>query len=65
MKCYQDAKAGKDVEAVAVCAVCGKGLCMDHATEKEVEMAHVSPWEVKSATAILCDQCAERLHSIS
>jgi len=65
MKCYQDAKAGVDKEAVAVCAVCGRGLCLDHAREKEVETAHVSPWEVKSMMAILCDQCAEAMHPTS
>ena len=61
MKCYVDAKAGVDKDAVAVCAICGKGLCMDHAREEEIDMAQVSPWEAKSSEAILCDACAKKL----
>jgi len=31
MKCYVCAKMGKDTDAVAVCIVCGMGVCMEHA----------------------------------
>lgn len=30
MKCYVCAKEGKDTEAIAICIVCGMGLCEDH-----------------------------------
>jgi hypothetical protein len=59
MKCFVDAQAGVDKEAVAVCAICGMGLCKDHVREIEVDMAPVSPWAVKSSMAILCDRCVK------
>ena len=43
MKCYVCAKKGLDNEAVAVCIVCGMGVCMEHATVEEVTF-----WEAQS-----------------
>lgn len=58
MKCYTCAKEGKSVDAVAVCAVCGMGLCMDHAIEKELPLVRrVSGWAAQKLVHILCATC--------
>lgn len=31
MKCFDCARLGRDVDAVAVCIRCGAALCLDHA----------------------------------
>jgi len=60
MKCYEHAKQGKDVEAVAVCAICGMGVCIDHLVEREVPLVHaVSGWASETAMQILCQRCAQ------
>ena len=38
MKCYVCAKEGKDTEAIAICIVCGMGLCEDHIVHEELEV---------------------------
>ena len=38
MKCYVDALEGKDKEAVAICIVCGMGVCLDHAIREDVTL---------------------------
>jgi hypothetical protein len=35
MKCYVCAKQGKDSDAIAICIVCGMGICMEHAIHEE------------------------------
>lgn len=37
MKCYICAQQGEDSDAVAICVVCGMGVCMDHVIREEVE----------------------------
>ena len=59
MKCYECAKQNKVTDAVSTCAICGKGLCMDHAHEVDVGKGSVSPWLSKASTAILCERDAE------
>jgi hypothetical protein len=58
MKCYECAKQNKITDAVSTCAICGKGLCMEHAHEIDVEKESVSPWQSKKTTAILCERDA-------
>lgn len=62
MKCYLDAQSGADKDAVAVCAVCGMGLCAEHAVEREPrpEAGLVRPG-IGAAMLILCPRCAERV----
>ena len=36
MRCYMHAKEGAIEEAVAVCIVCGMGVCMAHAVERDL-----------------------------
>ena len=36
MKCYDCMEEENTTEAVAVCILCGKGLCMDHSKDVEV-----------------------------
>ena len=62
MKCYICAKEGKDTDAVAICIVCGMGVCMDHLVREDVEI-----WEggypfpskklKKTVPRILCQIC--------
>ena len=60
MKCYTCAKEGKTTEAVAVCAVCGMALCMDHAHEREVPVVQrTSGWAGTTTMHILCERCTK------
>ena len=60
MKCYTCAKDGMDRDAVAVCAVCGMALCMDHVHEREVPMVQrTSGWASQTAMHMLCERCAK------
>ncbi len=44
MKCYVCAKQGKDEPAIAICIVCGMGLCMEHATKEELLVRDIIDW---------------------
>ncbi len=60
MNCYQCAKEGKKMEAVAVCTVCGMAVCMGHAHEREVQVTQrVSGWGSKTAMQVLCERCSK------
>ena len=60
MNCYPCAKESAASEAVAVCSVCGKGLCLQHAVERDLPLVQrVSGWVDQSLVHILCRQCAE------
>lgn len=60
VQCYVHAKEGTGRDAVAVCAVCGMGVCLDHATDREAPLAQrVSGWASETAMLILCPRCAE------
>lgn len=66
MRCYVCAMQGTETEAVAICIVCGMGLCMQHAIREEVAV-----WEGgypfpsrkvnKPMPRILCPECADSL----
>ncbi|OPY39084.1 MAG: hypothetical protein A4E35_00318 [Methanoregula sp. PtaU1.Bin051] len=62
MKCYVCAREGKDSDAVAVCIVCGMGLCMRHAVRTETEVWQGGyPFPArkrqKKIPRILCPDC--------
>jgi len=60
MKCYTHAKEGVNKEAVAVCAVCGMGLCLEHVIEREVPVVQrVSGWAAQTTMHILCERCSK------
>jgi hypothetical protein len=60
MNCYPCARESKDSTAVATCSVCGKGLCLEHAVEKDLPLVQrVSGWVDQSLVHILCAQCAK------
>jgi hypothetical protein len=44
MKCYVCAKLGVDEPAVAICIVCGMGLCLGHAFKEELLVKDVIDW---------------------
>ncbi|WP_310742505.1 DUF2180 family protein [Methanococcoides orientis] len=46
-KCYDCMEEGKETDAVAVCIVCGKALCMDHSKELILPVSVGKPPNVK------------------
>ena len=44
MKCYVCEKQGVDKDAVAICIVCGMGLCMGHAFKEELLVKDIIDW---------------------
>ncbi len=44
MKCYICAKQGIDSNAVAICIICGMGLCMGHAIKEELLVKDIIDW---------------------
>ncbi|MEN6329559.1 MAG: DUF2180 family protein [Methanobacteriaceae archaeon] len=66
MKCYICAQEGKDSDALAICIVCGMGLCQEHIIRQEMEI-----WEggypfpsskvKKTLPRILCPFCYNAL----
>jgi hypothetical protein len=58
MRCYQCSLEGADHEAVAVCSICGMGLCMEHAKREEMDV-----WEgekkVSRIHRFICQECQE------
>ena len=46
-------------DAVAVCSICGMGLCPAHLVEREVNIAgRVSGWAARTSVVVLCERCA-------
>jgi len=44
MKCYVCAKQGVDKDAVAICIVCGMGLCLGHAFKEQLAVKDIIDW---------------------
>lgn len=38
MLCYDHIKAGTKQEAVAACAISGRGVCLEHSNEHEMQI---------------------------
>ena len=70
MMCYVCSKLGKQEPAVAICIVCGMGLCMEHVVREElpvyenVNMGMADSRHKLPATLprILCPDCSKALH---
>ncbi len=70
MRCYLCNELGKDTPAVAICIVCGMGLCPEHVIReelpvwKEVEagMGTVRHKLPDTLPRILCAPCHRALH---
>jgi hypothetical protein len=70
MNCYVCKKTGKDEAAVAVCIVCGMGLCLDHTVREALPVyANVNAGMAASRQKlpetlprILCAECHRALH---
>jgi hypothetical protein len=69
MKCMVDAQEGmrrgelpdqwNARDAVAVCSICGMGLCLAHLIEREVNITgRVSGWASETSMVVLCERCA-------
>ena len=57
---------GKDSEAVAICIVCGKGLCIDHARRMDLPIRgskYPAPAKVlkKELPRIVCNYCIKQI----
>ncbi len=57
---------GKDSEAVAICIVCGKGLCMDHTRRMDLPIrgaTYPAPAKVlkKELPRIVCNYCIKQI----
>jgi hypothetical protein len=66
MKCYICAQEGKDSDALAICIVCGMGLCQEHIIHQEIDLwegGYPLPSEKIKATLprILCPYCYKAL----
>jgi hypothetical protein len=70
MNCYVCKLQGKDEPAVAICIVCGMGLCLDHVVREELPVyesvnagmaasRHKLP---ATLPRILCSECYQALH---
>ena len=75
MKCYVCASEGVDTDAIAICIVCGMGLCMEHVIRNDISF-----WEgelirtemvgeggtqyklPKKLPRILCEECYKVLN---
>lgn len=64
MKCYTHAKDGVDRDAVSTCAVCGKGLCLEHSNEHKLQIQRVSGWVGRETIYILCDTCEDAMEHV-
>ncbi len=64
LKCFMCDENNKTEEAVAICIVCGMGLCMEHARRADLEIweGHY-PMPVKTMEKdlprFLCEYCIE------
>ncbi len=65
MKCYKCLEENNDTEAVAVCIVCGMGLCMDHVKVMELPVSAGKYPEYKECKVplprFLCRDCLDQI----
>lgn len=63
MRCYDCMEEDKTTEAVTVCIICGKGLCMDHTNEIDLTVQTGTYPELKVCEKELpkhmCQYCIE------
>jgi len=65
MKCYVCAKQGVDEKAVAICIICGMGLCLGHVFKEELLVRDVIDWGFgeekiaypKTLPRFICAEC--------
>ena len=66
LKCYECAKNDSTEEAVALCIMCGKGLCMEHAKRVDLPIwqgGYPVPVKIlkKGLPRFICQECADIL----
>jgi len=66
MLCYVCAQSGKETQALAVCIVCGMGVCKDHLVRADIDMWEggypIPPTKLKKKLPrILCLECNDAL----
>lgn len=62
LKCYDCMEEGKDNEAVSICIVCGKGLCLEHTKIMELPIwtgKYPMPVKMldKGLPRVMCNYC--------
>lgn len=65
LKCYDCMEESKDSEAVAICIVCGKGLCDEHARRMDLPIwsgNYPTPAKElkKELPRIMCNYCIKQ-----
>lgn len=66
LKCYECAKNDSAEEAVALCIMCGKGLCMEHAKRVDLPIwtgGYPAPVKMlkKGLPRFVCSECGNIL----
>lgn len=66
LKCYECTLKRVKEEAVAICIMCGKGMCMEHAKRVDLpiwEGGYPTPVKIlkKGLPRFICEECAEVL----
>ena len=63
LKCYDCLENNKDSEAVGVCIICGKGLCLEHTKQVEFPMKGGYPMPElklkKDLPRMMCRECID------
>ena len=68
LKCYIHDENNETKEAVAVCIVCGMGLCMEHAQRADLQIwegKYPMPVKImeKDLPRFLCKYCIESIYT--
>jgi hypothetical protein len=66
LRCYECALQDKVEEAVAICIMCGKGMCMEHAMRVDLPIwtgGYPAPVKIlqKGLPRFICRECADVL----
>ncbi len=66
LKCYECATNDVTEEAVAICIMCGKGMCMEHGKRVDLPIwqgGYPAPVKVlkKGLPRFICQECADVL----
>ena len=66
LKCYECATNDVTEEAIAICIMCGKGLCMEHAKRVDLPIwqgGYPTPVKIlkKGLPRFICQECADVL----
>jgi hypothetical protein len=69
LKCYIHDENNETEEAVAICIVCGMGLCMEHAQRADLQIwegKYPMPVKImpKNLPRFICKYCTESIYTL-